>query len=80
MVLILSILSLLFGGFKHSSTFPRAIYETVKDNSIAQMILRFTKGRWDHQQWGMAPFDLGSEGIQLQAWLSDSYSTDENKY
>lgn len=50
-------------------TFPPAIDEIVREYGLEEFRLSFGRGRWAHEAWGRAPFQLASTGIQLHAWF-----------
>lgn len=50
-------------------SFPPAIVEMVHEHRFESFRITFTKGRWDHRNWGVAPFDLALTGVQLHAWF-----------
>lgn len=62
---------------QHFQYFPRSVGQILQHSHTKELHLRFTRGRWDAENWGTLPWSgakEGGTGVELWAWIDASNS------
>ncbi|CCE61613.1 hypothetical protein TPHA_0A05390 [Tetrapisispora phaffii CBS 4417] len=64
-----------FDEYSHYTVFPKSINRIIRQNSVRELHIRFTRGFWDADSWGRIPYDgfkAGGSGVELWSVIEAS--------